>query len=712
MPHGKTLLSIVVPTVVSVLLGAGCASPGSERAMPEPAPLVWSGKAAGVWTAVQNSRPEPNLLDTAGIRPAQAALAELGEVPFPLPADRVRAFTRKGETCLLFPLEKGERIYGPGLNFKTLDQRGRINRLHVDHYGGKDNGRTHAPVPFFISSKGYGVLVNAARYITVYTGTTVRTDSADPPEVRDRNSDRNWSARPASDLVEVIVPGNDAEVVVFGGPTMLDVVRRYNLFCGGGCLPPRWGLGFWHRVPTLYSDSDVKREVDEFVEHGFPLDVVGLEPGWQSRSYPCTYEWDPGRFSRPTRFFGEMNASGVRINLWINPFVSPEAKLFPLLEPLSGTHTVWCGIVPDYRLPEARGIVLDFFEKEHLDLGVSGYKVDECDGYDVWLWPDTACFPSGLTGEEMRQVYALELQRMTAEMFRARNQRTYGLVRASNAGASSFPFVIYNDYYSHRDFITALCSSSLCGLLWTPEVRKSGSGEEWLRRMQSVCFSPMAMINAWADGTKPWSFPDVEEAVRDVALLRMRLLPYLYTAFARYRFEGIPPIRAMLLEPGFPPQGEKAGVSDQFMVGESLLVAPLFAGEKERRVVLPEGRWYDFHTGELAGEGGVITVRPGLEKIPLFVRDGGIIPLMPPRRQVPRAGEVVPLEVRHYGAAAGSYRLYDDDGVTFDHEKGACSWRELVVQRTASGDLRGSAAEQEAADRFAWGAITWRYMTR
>jgi alpha-glucosidase (family GH31 glycosyl hydrolase) len=710
-------LSFLVP----LLLAAGCAGIVGDGgscysndfcALPEPAPIMWTGAAPGVYAARVNNPPGVSLLDMAGACPATAGLEALGHAPFPLVPEEIEAVTRGGETLLRFPLEKDERIYGFGLNFKTLDQRGRILRLHVDHYGGKDNGRSHAPVPFYLSSRGYGVLVDTARYVTVYAGTAVRADSANPPEVRDRNTDRNWSARPASDGVEIVVPGEGVRVLLFCGPALLDVIRRYNLYCGGGCLPPLWGLGFWHRVPTLYSDEDAAREVDAFAAHGFPLDVIGLEPGWQSRSYPCTYEWDEDRFGRPDEFVAEMNDKGVRVNLWINPYVSPEASVFDGLKPLSGTHTVWCGIVPDTTLPAARRIITDHFEKEHLDIGVSGYKIDECDGYDVWLWPDSATFPSGLTGEEMRQTYALQLQRMMNDMFRTRNSRTYGLVRASNAGAAGFPFAIYSDAYSHREFIAALCSASLCGVLWTPEVRSSATGEEWLRRMQAVCFSPMAMINAWSDGTKPWSFPEVEDAVRDVALLRMRLIPCLYTAFARYRFEGIPPFRAMILEEGFPPPGEKGSVTDQFMAGESLLVAPLFAGETSRRVIFPEGKWYDFYTGKLAGEGGAITVSPGLDRIPLFVKDGGIIPLAPAQRQVPRPGSAVPIEVRHYGEAEGSFLLYDDDGETFDFEKGVCNWRELSVRRTADGKLVGVAVKPVEGMPCTWGETTWRFMSR
>lgn len=83
---------------------------------------------------------------------------------------------------------------------------------------------------------------------------------------------------------------------------MLDVVRRYNLYNGGGCLPPKWGLGFWHRVPSLFTDTEIEREVQEFRDKGFPLNVVGLEPGWMTASYPCTYEWDNTRFPNPQAF--------------------------------------------------------------------------------------------------------------------------------------------------------------------------------------------------------------------------------------------------------------------------------------------------------------------------------------------------------------------------------------------------------------------------
>jgi len=424
-----------------------------------------------------------------------------------------------------------------------------------------------------------------------------------------------------------------------------------------------------------------------------------------------------------------MKDKGIRLNLWTNPYVSSFSPIYRDLLPYTGSHTVWGGVVPDLTIKEAKNIIINQLQKSQVGIGISGYKIDECDGYDHWLWPDVAKFPSGNSAEQLRQTYGLLLQNITTQIYRQNNSRTYGLVRASNGGGSSFPYVIYNDYYSHEDFITALINSGFCGVLWTPEVRNSNTSEEWLRRMQTVIFSPMAMINAWSSGTKPWSFPDVEKEVREIAMLRMQLMPYFYTEFARYHFDGIPPFRGMNLEPGFSMQAKSElknsnldenpyaeavlkEIKDQYMAGEYLLVAPLFTGQTSRDVVLPKGKWYDFYTGRFAGDGEVIKVTAGLDKIPVFVKDGGIIPMMPPMLHAPAAGQKFDLEIRYYGTKPGLYRLYDDDGETFDYEKGMLSWREIKVATDKKGNLKGtiSKAEKNKPDNI--GNVTWRFMTR
>ena len=691
--------------------------------------VAWTEAAPGVWKCVIGSPDKTDLLSSAEIKPDLAGLKKIDPDEFPLPQNDIAAEVADSKTYLRFPLVKGEQIYGFGLNFKTVHQRGKILQLHVDHYGGTDNGRTHAPVPFYVSDRGYGVFINSARYITVYAGSGVRKDSPEAPEERDRNTDKKWTSRPYSDAVEIVVPAAGVEIYIFAGPTAMDAVRRFNLYTGGGCLPPRWGLGFTQRVPTLYTAEQVEQEAQQFAEKGFPLDFIGLEPGWQSRAYPCTFEWDRTRFPDPASFVKTMKDKGIRLNLWTNPYVSSFSPIYKDILPHTGSHTVWGGVVPDLTIKEAENIIMSQLQKSQVGIGISGYKIDECDGYDHWLWPDVAKFPSGNSADQLRQTYGLLLQKITTQIYRQNNIRTYGLVRASNGGGASFPYVIYNDYYSHEDFITALINSGFCGVLWTPEVRNSKTSEEWLRRMQTVIFSPMAMINAWSSGTRPWSFPDVEKEVREIALLRMQLMPYFYTEFARYHFDGIPPFRGMNLEPGFSMQAKSElkntnldenpyaeavlkEIKDQYMAGEYLLIAPLFTGQTSRDVVLPQGKWYDFYTGRFAGDGEVIKVTPGLDKIPVFVKDGAIIPMMPPMLHAPAAGQKFDLEIRYYGTKSGLYRLYDDDGETFDYEKGILSWREIRVAADKKGNMKGtiSKAEKDKPDNI--GNVSWKFMTQ
>jgi alpha-D-xyloside xylohydrolase len=655
--------------------------------------LAWKQRAPGVWVATVG-KAETGPMSYAA-QPLVAALEKLGARPFPAALTEARGNVHGVYASVRLPLRSEEKVYGLGMRDDgQVDLRSRSFELKV-------TPSTHAPVPFYISSAGYGVLLNTARVLRMQVGIGNRKDSPWlPPEI-DRNTDRKWSSRYPSDAVEANVTGTGMEVFVFAGTTPLEVVQRYNLYSGGGCLPPRWGLGFWHRIHTRKSADEILEEVDEFAKRDMPLDVVGLEPGWQSASYPSTYDWDPTRFPDPAGFLKALTARGISTNLWINPFISKRSSIYPRLLPYTGSHMYWLGAVPDYTLAPAREIFMAHERKTQLALGISGYKLDEVDE----ITPEHALFPSGLSGDQMRQIHGMVMQKMQMEAFRAMNRRTYGLVRGSNAGASSYPFALYSDGYSHRGFVQMVATASLSGVLWCPEVRSGASDEDWVRRFATIVFAPTMQLNGWSSGLTPWSKPASTDAVRSLLKLRNRLLPYLYTAFAEYQRSGIPPIRHMILEPGY-----TAEVADQFMFGPSILVTPMFAGERSRKVVLPQGKWFDFYTGKLAGDGATITVSAPLDQVPLFVKDGGIVPLMAAVNSVRRQQGPVALEVRHYGTQEASYHLYDDDGETFDYEKGVSSLQELRVVREA-GTLKGVAGKPVGPWKARYGVIDWKFMT-
>jgi alpha-glucosidase (family GH31 glycosyl hydrolase) len=701
--------------------------------------IMWMDAAPGVWRATVGSPQQMTPLSLMEVSPRLEALERLPVTEFPLNENSIHLESISGSFILSLPLSKSEKLYGTGLQFMRMDQRGRTRYLRVNSDPKQDTGETHAPVPFYISDKGYGVWIDTSRIVTIHSGSVMRLEETEQEQILDRNSDERWKATLTSSRVEIRMPSEGAVVYILAGPTMLDVVRRYNLMCGGGALPPKWGLGFWHRVPKLFNADETFTEAMDFRLRGFPCDVIGLEPGWHSRSYPVTNEWDEGRFPDPEKFVKTMEEHGFRVNLWEHPYLSPEGKLYERLKPYSGSHTVWGGLAPDYSLPEAQAEYKKQHDAEHVQIGISGYKLDECDGSELtnhsWMFPAHARFPSGLDGEQMRQMYGLMFQKMTTDLFRSHNRRTYGLVRASNAAASSMPYVLYSDLYDHKQFVRALCNASFTGLLWTPEVRRARNAEDWVRRMQTVCFSPLAMLNAWGDGTKPWSYPEVEHIIKHYIQLRMRLLPYLYTAFAQYREEGIPPFRAMPFEVNADDAARaelhssegarellnttdaaygKRNVKqwdDQFMVGDSLLVAPLWEGESERDVLLPRGAWYGLETGERFMGGGIVRVKAGLESIPVFVRDGAIIPMMPSLSSVPKSGEKTTLELVHFGDGSGECKIYDDDGETYAYERDGGNWWLASVRRMSdgsySGELKGPDGHGDLPSSYH--SITWRF---
>ena len=715
--------------IIAALLFVSLA-PGSVFSAEKIIKLKWEQVAPGVWKA-QVGKPESlTLLGAAGITPAIEALRRLPHASFPIDQEEIEARQWDWKTALRFPLALNEDVYGLGVDFKTMRRTGSVFLLHVDHWGGQ-TGRTHAPVPLYVSTNGYAVLFNSARFLKVNVGLGVRLAAKAKPPVIDRTTGKGWAAQPRSDSVEALVNAEGMEVLVFGGPTPMDAIRRYNLYCGGGPLPPKWGLGFLTRTPTRYSAEQALAEILEFRKNGIPLDMLGLEPGWHDQAYPCSFEWDEKRFPDPGKFLGEVEKQHVRVNLWFNPYVSPTAPLYHKLLPFAGTHLVWNGIVPDYTLPEPRRIFADHLEQKVVSVNpraVGGFKIDEVDGYDRYLWPDTATYPSGRDGEQLRQTYGLLVQRIVYDLFHRQNRRTLGQVRGTNAGASQFPFVIYNDNYAFDEYITAVSNSGFAGVLWSPEVR-GGKGEDMLRRTQAVCLSPLALFNGWATDDKLWTHADVKDHIRDAILLRMRLLPYLYATFAQYHYEGTPVIRPMQLVPGFKVAAQQDSgrldptanpyaigrveeVKDQYMLGDALLVAPIPPGVKSRKVYLPAGGWYDFYTGKLAGENQTIEVTPALSQIPLFVKDGALVPMVGDRQWAPASDEILPIEVRHYGIQAGKLALYDDDGETFDYEKGEYSWTQLSVTRDGNGAWQGRIIPDRNGKKWRYSAVSWTFMTR
>ena len=530
-------------------------------------------------------------------------------------------FRQVNSGCVLeFPLEEDTHIFGFGLQLKQFDHTGHKLTLRVNADPVSPNGESHAPVPFFVTNKGYGIYFDTARYATFTCGVKKpgggATEGGNLPAT---STAELYAARTGGERwMSVHIPvAQGIDIYVIEGDSITDIVSQYNRLAGGGPTVPDWGLGVLYRCCTRYNEAQVRAMADYFRTHDIPCDILGLEPGWQTCTYSCSFMWDPGRFPDPAGLLRDLRAGGYHVNVWEHAFTHPTSPIYEELAPYSGDYAVWEGLVPDLSLPEARAIFAEHQRKTVVDIGVDGFKLDECDGSDNtggWSFPLHTAFPSGLDGEQYHSLfgtlYAQTMQQALGDT------PTLSEVRQMGALAAPYPFVLYSDLYDHRDFVRGVTTASLSGLLWSPEVRHAESKKDLIRRLQTVVFSVQCLINAWYCDEVPWKDWDCEEEVRELLRLRGRLVPRLKEAFEAYRTTGKPPIRALVMDYSNDP--ETYAIDDEYLFGDDLLVAPIIGTESdEREVYLPAGQWVDFFTDQPV-ESGRFTVCT--EGIPVYKR--------------------------------------------------------------------------------------------
>lgn len=579
------------------------------------------------------------------------------------------------------PVGDDEQFYGLGLQLKSLMQRGKKKQLRVNSDPVADTGDSHAPVPFICSTAGWGLLVDTARYATFHVACIQPVAEITPTAgVIGGSTAELYAGRSGGkrSLVIEIPHERGVALYVFGGPTLRDAVARYNLFSGGGCRPSLKSLGVWYRAYGKATGAECEALLEGIRDDRIPCDVFGLEPGWQTAAYPCSFVWSDERFPDHQAFLKRIHANGCEINCWEHAFTHPTSPLAPALRPFAGPSTVFSGLVPDLLMPQARRA----FAEHHRQLvaeGIDGFKLDECDGSDYigspWSFPETDQFPSGLDGECMHSLLGITYQRTVDALWRQTGRRTLHSVRNSHALAAPYPFILYSDLYDLKDFVRGVATASFSGLLWTPEVRDASSTEDLIRRVQAVALSPQALINAWYIPLPPWRqistpknvageiMPDHAQAtalVREALCLRMQLLPYIDAAFARYAATGVPPFRALAMD--YPDDPACRTCDDQWLLGEDLLVAPVLGGTS-RTVVLPPGRWRPLSGGVAIVGGQSFTIDTPLGLLPVYVRDGAVLPLAEPVDHI-SADTVFALHVQVHGDGHRGCSLIEDDGVT------------------------------------------------
>ncbi len=584
-----------------------------------------------------------------------------------------------------FHLRPGERIYGLGEKFSRLDKAGQAPVTWIDDALGSTSERSHKSVPFLWTSRGFGLFVDSGARISWDLGAA---------------SLQSWS-------FEAEAPS--LEMYVFHGPRPDKILAAYTALTGRAPAVPAWSFGLWLSSGGTYRDqASIEALLDGLERHRFPADVIHIDPWWMRWRKYCDFEWDRRAFPDPEGLIRRIHGLGLKLCLWEHPYVSVESGLFEFgkdkgyfaLKPGGGVYIIDYGLSlaprPDGRVRMARKAetwnapvaIVDltnpgaraWFKDLHrpiLRAGVDVFKTDF--GEDI---PADALFFDGRTGAEIHNLYPLLYNAAVFEVTAEEKGRGLVWSRSGTAGSQRFPVCWSGDPASDWDSLAATVrgglSAGMSGLaLWSHDIggyRGTPGPELYVRWAQFGLFSSHSRMHGDSP-REPWLFGDAALAVvRKFAGLRYRLFPYIRSTALEAGKTGLPVLRALPL--AFPDDPNVAAWDHEYMFGPSLLAAPVIRGIEElgpgsgrgtprMPVYLPAGDWVDFWTGRTHRGPGVIDASARLDIMPLFVRAGAIIPMMPKARRIP-GGVIDPLEIELYPAPAGEsgYDLLEEEGRT------------------------------------------------
>jgi alpha-D-xyloside xylohydrolase len=513
----------------------------------------------------------------------------------------------------------GEHVYGLGERFGTFVKNGQsIDIWNED--GGTSSEQAYKNVPFYLTNRGYGIFVNHPGLVSFEVGSETVS------------------------RVQFSVDGQALEYLVIYGPSLKQVLEKYTAMTGRPALPPAWSFGLWLSTSftTSYDEPTVSSFIRGMAERDLPLSVFHFDSFWMREFNWCDFAWDERTFPDPPAMLARLKANGLRVSLWINPYIAQRSPLFEegraggyLLKRPNGDVWQWdrwqpgMGLV-DFTNPEARRWFASKLEAL-LDMGVDCFKTDF--GERV---PTDVVYFDGSDPERMHNYYTYLYNRTVFELLEARRGKGQAVVfaRSATAGAQQFPVHWGGDctstFESMAESLRGGLSLGLSGFgFWSHDIggfEGTPSAAVFKRWIAFGLLSSHSRLHANESYRVPWLFDDeAVDVMRLFTKLKIRLMPYLYQAAIESHERGIPMMRAMCLE--FPEDPGCAHLDRQYMLGERLLVAPVFTEEGNVSYYVPAGTWTNFLSGESVEGPGWREERHPYSSLPLLVRPNSVIPV-------------------------------------------------------------------------------------
>ena len=528
----------------------------------------------------------------------------------------VGLFAQNGRTYLReqLSLQVGETVYGLGERFGPLVKNGQsIDMRNED--GGTDSELAYKNIPFYLTSQGYGVLVNHPGRVSF--------------EIGSHQVER----------AQFSAEGRSLDYYVFGGPTMKDALDQYTALSGRPARLPEWSFGLWLSTSftTNYNEQDILANIDRMEQSGIPISVFHFDCFWMKELTWCSFLWDRRNFPDPAGMLRRIKDKGIKICLWINPYIAEESPLFD--EGAAGgylLHTADGDVYQvdewqpglafvDFTNPEARAWYASKLQAL-LDMGVDAFKTDF--GERI---PTDARYHDGSDPERMRNYYTYLYNQTVFELLRREKGDGEAVVfsRSATTGNQKYPVHWGGDnssaFISMAETLRGGLSLGLSGFgYWSHDISGflgTATPDLYKRWVAFGLLSSHSRLHGNDSLRMPWRFDDEAVGVlRFFNRLKTHLMPYLRDVAAEAHAHGWPMLRAMILE--FPGDPTCRYLDTQYMLGPALLVAPIFAPDGSVTYYLPDGEWRHLLTGEVARGPGWRAETYGYFSLPLWAHTG------------------------------------------------------------------------------------------
>ena len=523
---------------------------------------------------------------------------------------------RDGRNFLVTGLDLGvgELVYGLGERFTPFVKNGQtVDTWNED--GGTASEIAYKSIPFYYTSGGYGVFVNHPGKVSFEVGSE------------------------KVETVQFSVEDEELEYFVIYGPTPKEILEKYTALTGRAPLLPDWSYGLWLTTSftTDYDEKTVNSFIDGFKERDIPLSVFHFDTFWMKGFEWCNFVWDRDMFPDPEGMLRRLHERGLKICVWMNPYIAQKSPLFKeamdagyLVRRKDGRVWQWdlwqagMGIV-DFTNPDA----WSWFQaklKVLTDMGVDCFKSDfgERIPTDV-VWHD------GSDPEKMHNYYTLLYNRCVFELLQREKGEGEAVLfaRSASAGGQQYPVHWGGDstsqYVSMAETLRGGLSLMDSGFsFWSHDIggfEDDGTADLYKRWVAFGLLSSHSRLHGSGSYRVPWRYDEEASAVlRFFVRLKERLMPYLKELSLEAHEKGLPVMRPMHMV--FPDDPAAAYLDRQYMLGDRLLVAPVFSPDGRQSWYLPEGRWVHLLDGTALDGGRWYEETWDYFDLPLYVREG------------------------------------------------------------------------------------------